>query len=227
MEVTYYGHSCFLIEMGDYKVLFDPFITPNELAKEIDIEKIEADYILISHAHQDHTADVEAIARRTGATIVSNWEITQYYAGKGIEKVHPMNIGGKWSFEFGIVKVVSAVHSSSFPDGTYGGNPQGFLIESGDKTFYYSGDTALHTDMKLVGQLYNKIDFAFMCIGDNFTMDIADAVIAANWINTGKIIGMHYNTFPYIEIDPVETDLMARNNDKELILLQIGQTINL
>lgn len=227
MEVTYYGHSCFLLQMGDYKVLFDPFITPNELAKNIEVDTIEADFILISHAHQDHTADVERIARRTGAKIVSNWEITQYYAKKGLENVHPMNTGGKWDFEFGTVKLVSAVHSSSFPDGSYGGSANGFVVESGEKTFYYSGDTALFSDMKLIEQQYKKIDFAFLCIGDNFTMDVNDAVIAANWINTKKIIGMHFNTFPYIEIDPAESDMIARNNNKELILLNIGQTINL
>ena len=144
MRITYYGHSCFMAEIKGKKLLFDPFITPNELAKDINIADIEPDYILLSHGHNDHVADAEAIAKSSGATIIANYEVAMWFAGKGITKYHPMNHGGKWDFDFGTVKVVNAVHSSSMPDGSYGGNPIGFVIISEEKNFYYSGDTALH-----------------------------------------------------------------------------------
>lgn len=223
MEITYYGHSCFLVKTADHKVLFDPFISPNPLASKIDVNNVQADFILLSHAHEDHIADAEQIAKRTSATIVSNFEITTWYNNKGIERTHPMNHGGKKHFDFGTVKMVNAVHSSSFPDGSYGGNPAGFVIETGDKIFYFAGDTALHYDMKMIGD-QNKLDFAMLPIGDNFTMDINDAIVAATFANTKKIIGMHYDTFPYIEIDHLEATMTAKRNDKELILMNIGES---
>lgn len=225
MDITYFGHSCYLVVLGDQKILFDPFITPNVLASEVDISSIKPNYILVSHAHQDHTADVEVIAKQSNATIVSNWEIATHYGNLGYV-THPMNIGGTWHFEFGSVKLVPAIHSSSFPDGTYGGNPAGFVIESGEKTFYYAGDTALFSDMQLIGDQHS-IDFAFLPIGDNFTMNITDALVAANYLSTKKIIGMHYDTFPYIEIDLMEVDMEARRNSKELLILEIGETISI
>ena len=126
MKVTYYGHSCFLVETNGKKLLFDPFISFNELAKDIDVNSIEADYILQSHGHTDHIADTVAIAKRTGAKVVCSWEIHEWLKKQGVENTHPMNIGGKWQFEFGTVKCVVAQHSSSMPDGSYGGNPMGF-----------------------------------------------------------------------------------------------------
>lgn len=226
MEITYYGHSCYMLNLGGFSILFDPFITPNELAANIDISSIQPDYILVSHAHEDHIADLETIAKQSDATIIANWEIHSYYQKRGFTKTHPMNIGGKWDFEFGTLKMVNAVHSSSFPDGTYGGNPAGFTIETAEKTIYYAGDTALFGDMKLIGE-QQKIDLAFLPIGDNFTMDIEDAVIAAHFLNTNNIIGMHYNTFPYIEIDPVYADMAFSNEAKSLTLMSIGETISL
>lgn len=223
MEITYYGHACFLVKIGDHKILFDPFISPNQLASKIDVNKIEADYILLSHGHEDHVADAEQIAKRTGATIVSNFEITTWYNNKGIEKTHPMNHGGKKHFEFGTVKMMNAVHSSSMPDGSYGGNPVSYVIETAKNIFYFAGDTALHYEMKLIGD-QNKLDFAMLPIGDNFTMDINDAVVAAEFLNTKKIFGMHYDTFPYIEIDCIEATMIAKKNNKELILMDIGES---
>jgi L-ascorbate metabolism protein UlaG (beta-lactamase superfamily) len=128
MKIIYYGQSCFGIEMGGKKLLFDPFITPNDLAKDIDVEKIEADYILVSHGHQDHIADLVSIAKRTNAKVIGIWEVTAWLGKQGIENVHPMNIGGKWKFDFGTVKCVNAVHSSTFPDGSSAGNPMGFVL---------------------------------------------------------------------------------------------------
>lgn len=224
MKLTYYGHSCFSIEINGKILLFDPFITPNKLAADIDIIDIEADYVFISHAHEDHIADAEMILRNTGATLVSNWEIIEHYKKKGIEDVHPMNIGGKFNFDFGLVKMVEAVHSSSFPDGTYGGNPAGFVIDTGENCFYYAGDTSLNLNMRLIGDFFN-IDFALFPIGDNFTMGITEAMIAADYVQTDKIIGLHYDTFPYIEINKEEAMLVAEGSQKELLLLKIGKSI--
>jgi L-ascorbate metabolism protein UlaG (beta-lactamase superfamily) len=201
MKVTYYGHSCFAAQVANKTLLFDPFITGNELAKAIDVDKVPADYILISHGHADHMADAAGIAKRTGATIVSNYEVTVWFGKQGLTRTHPLNHGGGWRFDFGRVKFVNAVHSSSLPDGTYGGNPGGFVVESDEGNFYYSGDTALTMDMKLIGES-TPLRFAALCIGDNFTMGIDDAIKAAQYVRCKEVLGLHYNTFPPIQIDP-------------------------
>jgi len=224
MNITYYGHSCFLVHVGGKNLLFDPFISPNELAKHIDVNTVKADYILISHGHQDHIADAEAIAKRTGATVICNWEIHVWLSQKGVENIHPMNTGGKVKLDFGSVKCVAAAHSSSLPDGTYGGNPMGFVIESAQGNFYYAGDTALTYDMKLIGE-YRSINFAFLPIGDNFTMGVDNAIIATEFINCEDIIGMHYDTFGYIKIDKEEAVSKFKRAGKRLTLPGIGETI--
>jgi L-ascorbate metabolism protein UlaG (beta-lactamase superfamily) len=226
MLITYYGHSCFLVEINGKKLLFDPFITPNPLAKDIDISKIQADFILVSHGHSDHTADLIELARQTNATVITNWEIHSWLQNKGITKTHPMNIGGHWIFDFGKAKCVNAVHSSSLPDGTYGGSPMGFLIETPAGNLYYAGDTALHLDMKLIGD-YKKIDLAFLPIGNNFTMGIDNAVIAANFIQCDHIIGMHYDTFEMIRIEHNEAKKKFDNAGKELTLMKIGEVLEI
>lgn len=224
MKITYYGHSCFNLEVGGKHLLFDPFISPNELANKINVDEVSADYILISHGHQDHIGDAVQIALRTGAKVISNYEIIQWISGHGITNVHPMNIGGHWMFEFGKVKCVTAVHSSSLPDGSYGGNPMGFLLETKEGNVYYAGDTALTMDMKLIGD-YKNINVAFLPIGNNFTMGIDNAIIAAEFINCEKIIGMHYDTFGYIKIDHQEAIQKFNVAGKELTLIPIGDSI--
>lgn len=224
--ITYYGHSTFLVEIDNKKILFDPFISPNELAGEIDLESIVADYILVSHGHSDHVADVEAIANKNDATVVANFEVASWFENKGVKNVHPMNHGGSKEFEFGKVKFVNAIHSSTLPDGSPGGNPGGFVVQSTNGTFYFAGDTALTYDMKLIGEEFS-IDFAFMPIGDNFTMGIGDAVKAAGFVKTKKIIGMHYDTFPYIKIDTEASKSVAEKGGVELILLNIGEKVTL
>jgi L-ascorbate metabolism protein UlaG (beta-lactamase superfamily) len=226
VKVTYYGHSCFAVEINGKTVLFDPFITQNPLAAHIDIKTIKADYILLSHGHNDHVADAEAILKHTDAKLVACYEIVEWYEKKGITNKHPMNIGGSWMFDFGKIKCVNAVHSSKLPDGTYGGNPMGFLIESPDGNFYYAGDTALTYDMKLIGK-YKTIQFSFLPIGGNFTMNIDNALIATEFIKCNKVIGMHYDTFADIKINGEEAREHFELAGKELILMKIGETIEL
>jgi len=226
MKITFYGHNCFGIEVGGKHILIDPFITGNEKAKgKVDVDEIEADYIFLTHAHQDHTLDVERVAERTGAIIVSNFEIVTYYENKGFE-VHPMNHGGSWNFDFGNVKYVIAHHTSSFADGTYGGQPGGFVIEGAHKTVYIAGDTALTMDMKLI-PLYSKPDLAILPIGDNFTMGVDDAIIASDFVECDKVLGAHYDTFGFIEIDHEEAKKKFYDAGKDLMLLEIGESIEL
>ena len=226
MQVTYYGHSSFLVQTQGKKLLFDPFISPNELAESIDIDTIHPDFILLSHGHQDHVADVERIYKSSEALIISSFEVVSWFGEKGLENYHPMNHGGEWQFDFGKLKMVNAIHSSSMPDGSYGGNPGGFVISNDEGTFYYAGDTALTLDMKLVADEFD-IDFAFLPIGSNFTMGIADASRAAEFVNTKKVIGMHYDTFPYIKIDHTTAVETFKKKGQELMLMGIGETINI
>ncbi len=226
MNITYYGHACFEVELEGIKLLFDPFITPNPLASGIDVSAIQVDYILLSHGHEDHVADVEKIYENSNCTIISSFEVVSWFQKKGLENGHPMNHGGKWSFDFGTVKMVSAIHSSSLPDGANGGNPAGFVITTGNTRFYYAGDSALTYDMKLI-PMDGNIDFAFLPIGDNFTMDILDAAKAASFVETNKVVAMHFDTFPYIEIDKDHARDVFEKHQIELILPVIGETIEL
>jgi L-ascorbate metabolism protein UlaG (beta-lactamase superfamily) len=204
-------------------LLFDPFITGNQLAQAVDVKKVPADYILISHGHADHLADAVQIAKRTGATIVSNYEVTVWFGKQGVTKTHPLNHGGGCQFDFGRVKFVNAIHSSGLPDGTYGGNPGGFVVENADGGFYYSGDTALTMDMKLVGESA-RLTFAALCIGDNFTMGVEDAIRAAEFVRCNQILGLHYNTFPPIQIDTSAAIAKFKAAGKNLHLLSPGQS---
>jgi L-ascorbate metabolism protein UlaG (beta-lactamase superfamily) len=223
MKITYLGHAALSIEVAGKRLIVDPFISPNPLAKDIDVDALEADYILITHAHQDHIVDVDAIAKRTGATIVSNYEIVTHYGNLGFEG-HPMNHGGSWNFDFGRVTYTNAIHTSSFPDGSYGGQPGGFLLETEEGNIYIAGDTALTFDMKLI-PMQCKLDFAVLPIGDNFTMGYESAVIAADFIECDKIMGYHYDTFGYIEIDHDKAKNAFSEAGKELILLPIGDSV--
>jgi L-ascorbate metabolism protein UlaG (beta-lactamase superfamily) len=200
MKLTSFGHSCFSVETAGKTLLFDPFIKPNALAAGVDFSAIRADYILISHGHFDHIADAVELAGQTGAMVISSFEIATWLGNQGVQKTHPMNLGGAFGFDFGRVKYVPALHSSVLPDGTYGGNPGGFVVESADGSFYYSGDTALTLDMKLLADEFT-LKFAVLPIGDNFTMGPKDAVRAAGFVNCRTVVGVHYDTFPPIKID--------------------------
>jgi L-ascorbate metabolism protein UlaG (beta-lactamase superfamily) len=224
MKLTYYGHACFAVEAGGKTLLFDPFITPNPLAEKVDIKKIPADFILVSHGHSDHVADVVEIAKRTGATVIAPFEVGCWFEEKGVANVQAMNHGGAARMPFGRVKLTAAIHSSSMPDGRYGGNPAGFLIETSNGSFYYSGDTALTWDMKLIGE-QTKLQFAVLPIGDFFTMGIDDAVRAADFLGVTRIVGVHYDTFPPIKLDHGAAIKTAQTAGKELLLPKIGETI--
>ncbi|HRO45139.1 metal-dependent hydrolase [Agriterribacter sp.] len=226
MRFTYYGHSCFAVQIKGKNILFDPFITPNTLAADIDITNIQADYIFLSHGHEDHIADCISIATRTGATVVCSFEIHVWLNNQGITHTHPMNTGGKWVFDFGTVKCVVAQHSSGLPDGSYGGNPMGFVFTTGEGNFYYSGDTALTLDMQLVPQ-YASLNFAILPVGDNFTMGIDDAIQAARFIQCRQVIGVHYDTFGYIKIDHANAKQAFVAQEMKLHLLAVGETLDI
>jgi len=223
MKVTYYGHSCFAVQIKNRTLLFDPFITPNELAKSVDVNKVPADYILITHAHDDHMADALSIAKRTGALIIANFERSSDLAKQGAAKTHSVNPGGNMKLDVCRVKFVNAIHSSSFPDGSYGGTPGGFVIESDEGNFYYSGDTALTMDMKLIGES-TKLKWAALCVGDNFTMGAEDAVKACDFIHCNEVLGVHFDTFPPIKIDHQAAIGIFAAKGKKLHLLKAGDT---
>lgn len=227
MKFKFLGHSCFLIETAQKKLIVDPFITPNELAKDIDVDSIKVDYILLTHGHEDHVADAEKIAKNNGAKVISNYEIVNWYGEKNIEG-HPMNHGGKWNFDFGELKYVNAIHSSVLPDGSYGGNPGGFVLKSDGKTVYIAGDTALHMDMKLLPKTSGNIDLAILPMGDNFTMGVEDALLAADFIECDQIVACHFDTFGFIKLDNKKSVVNRfKEAGKELTIPSVGDEITI
>jgi L-ascorbate metabolism protein UlaG (beta-lactamase superfamily) len=225
MKFTYYGQSCFSIEADGKKFLFDPFITHNPLAKHIDIKTIEADYILVSHGHSDHIADLVEIANSTNAQVIAVVEVATWISNQGVKNVTDVNFG-KAKFDFGILRTVWAVHTSANPDDSYGGNPAGFVLALEGKTIYFAGDTALTWEMKILADLYS-LDYAILPIGGHYTMDVDDALIATKYLECNKVIGVHYNTFPPIQIDTKEAVAKFKRENKTLLLPGIGETIEL
>ncbi|MBC5637453.1 metal-dependent hydrolase [Ornithinibacillus sp. BX22] len=203
MKVSYHGHSVVKVETGDKTILIDPFITGNGLC-DLKAAEVKADYILLTHGHNDHVGDTVEIAKRNNALVIAPNELADYLSTKGV-KVHNMHIGGSREFDFGKVKFTQAFHGSAFTeeDGTmiYTGMPSGILLTVEGKTIYHLGDTALFSDLKMYGDMYT-IDLAFIPIGDNFTMGPEDALIAADWIRAKTVVPIHYNTFPVIEQNP-------------------------
>ena len=227
MKITYYGHSCFLVEIGGKRLLFDPFVNGNPLATGLDVNAIRCDYIMVTHAHQDHIGDLETVAQNNpGALVVGIWEVSAYYSAKGL-RTHPTNKGGWWTFDFGRVKMVQAVHSSVFPDGMPAGEPAGYVVDAADGVLYVAGDTALTMDMQLIPMTCPTLDAAILPIGSNFTMDYVDALVASDFIRCNRIIGCHYDTFGFIKIDHKEAISTFAENRKELILMGIGETLEL
>jgi L-ascorbate metabolism protein UlaG (beta-lactamase superfamily) len=225
MKVTYYGQSTIELAADGKTLLFDPFITPNELAKDIDVNSLKPDYILVSHGHGDHVADLVTVAKNSGAKVICIAEIAGWLGNQGVDNVHGMNIGGSFNFDFGRVKMVNAVHSSALPDGSNGGNPAGFVIYSEGKKIYFAGDTALTYDMKLLED--ENLDWAFLPLGDNYTMGANDAIKASAFINCKNIIGIHYDSFPVIKIDKEEVMGKFIKAGINLKLPAIGDTLEL
>ncbi len=226
MKFTYYGHSTFSVKFSGKALLFDPFITPNDLAKHIRLEDISADYILLSHGHVDHVADAVALAKQTGATVIANFEVATWIGQQGVEKTHAMNLGGGYQFDFGRVKLTPAIHSSGMPDGTYGGNPGGFLISGEEGAFFFAGDTALTLDFQLIPEEV-ALRFAVLPIGDNFTMGARDAAHASQLLRCQQIVGVHYDTFPWIKIDRSAAVAEFDKVGAKLHLPEIGASLEL
>lgn len=227
MKATYYGHSCIRLQSTEFDLLFDPFITPNPLAANVDITTINPDYILLSHAHEDHVADMASIQKQSGAKVVSIVETAAWVRRQGVEadKVIEMNFGGTVQAPFGSIKMVYALHTNSTPDGQYGGLPVGYVLTIGGKKVYFAGDTALTQEMKLLEHV--DLDWAFLPIGGHYTMDVDDAIRAADWMDCNNIIGIHYNTFPPIQIDKEEAIQRFDDAGLQLYLPEIGEEVRL
>lgn len=218
VTVTYLGHSCVLLTTRNQTILIDPFLTDNPAAATT-ADTVDATFILVSHGHGDHISDALPIAKRTGATVVANYEIITWLEKQGLAHAHPMNHGGGHAFPFGRVELTVAHHSSALPDGSYGGNPAGFLIHLTDgPRIYFAGDTALFSDMKLIGE--EGIDVAFLPIGDNFTMGPAAALRAVQFLAPKRVIPIHYNTWPVIAQDANAwaANVRAQTNTEPIIL---------
>lgn len=226
MIIHYYGHSCLLVELGDKKILFDPFLTNNPINTRIKPEDISCDIILLSHGHGDHVADTEAIAMHNSCTIISNFEVVGWFAKKNVEG-RPVNHGGIVDLGYCKVKYVNAIHTSSMPDGSYGGNPGGFVVWNDSQCFYFAGDTALTMDMKLIPLTCPKLDVAILPIGNNFTMGYEDAAIAAEFVECDKVVGCHYDTFGLIEIDKEAAKAAFTSKGKTLMLPEIGGSVTI
>lgn len=221
--LTWLGHSCFQIDTGDHTLLIDPFLSDNPMAT-VTADDLNPDFIIISHGHGDHVGDAVSLAKRTGATVISNFEIVNWLGRQGVENTHAQHLGGGFQHPFGHLKLTIAHHGSALPDGSYGGNPAGLLLTVGGKKIYHAGDTGLFYDMKLIGEA--GIDVAILPIGDNFTMGPADSLKAINLIQPQQVIPMHYNTWPPIAQD---VDAWAQSvkseTSAEPVVLEVGSAM--
>ena len=225
LKITWYSHACFLIDTGDSKLLIDPFLTGNPMAP-VQAETVDADYILVSHGHGDHVGDTVPIAQRTGAMVISNFEIQNWLAGQGLGKLHPQHIGGGFDYPWGRVKLTIAHHGSALPDSSYGGNPCGFLFYIQGKKIYHACDTGLFYDMKLIGE--EGIDLAILPIGDNFTMGPDDALRAVKLIVPQKVVPIHFDTFEVIAQDPnAWAGRVNQETSTEAIVMKPGDTLEI
>lgn len=226
IKITWYGHGTYGIEIGAHQIIVDPFFAPNNPVAPVTVDEVEADFILQSHGHGDHITDTVALARRTGALVIANFEICNWINNQGHDRTHGMNIGGGYQFEFGRAEMTLALHSSGLPDGTYGGNPGGFLISAEGKKLYFAGDTALFSDMQLIGD--EGIDLAVLPIGDNFTMNARASLKAIQFLRPKVVIPGHYNTWPVVAQDAAEWEESVRQaTEAEPVVLSVGDSYTL
>jgi L-ascorbate metabolism protein UlaG (beta-lactamase superfamily) len=225
LKLTWYGHAAMDVEIAGTHLLVDPFLTGNPAASA-QADQVPADYILVSHGHGDHVGDTEQIARRTGALVISNFEIASWLEKKGL-KTHGQHIGGGFHYPFGYLKLTLALHGSELPDGSNGGNPVGFLLTTPDGLkIYLAQDTGLFGDMRLIGE--EGIDLAVLPIGDNFTMGPADALRAVKLIQPRHVIPIHYNTFDLIQQDAARWAEQVAAETKALVhVLKPGESYSL
>lgn len=223
--LTWYGHATLGLQTGGFNLLIDPFFTGNSATRQ-DPKSLKADYILITHGHSDHVGDAPEIAHRTGATVISNAEISKWFSQQGL-KTHAQHLGGGFHYPFGYLKMTYALHGSALPDGSYGGNPGGFLLTTLDgKKVYLAGDTGLFGDMALIGD--EGLDLAVIPIGDNYTMGPDDALRAVKLLRAGLVVPMHYSTFPVIQQDPAAwAKRVEEETSSRVLLMKPGETITL
>jgi L-ascorbate metabolism protein UlaG (beta-lactamase superfamily) len=226
-EVTWLGHACWSVKTGSHTLLIDPFLSDSPSAPK-SADEVEADFLLVSHGHFDHVGDVAAIAQRTGATLVSNFEICQWFASKhGLQHTLGMNLGGEATLPFGRVKLTLALHSSTLPDGSGGGNPCGFLLRLNEgKTIYFACDTGLFGDMSLIGKA--GLDLAVVPIGDVFTMGPDDAVEAVQMLQPKRVVPSHFNTWPPIAQNAnTWADRVRMETKAEAVVLKPGESVTI
>ncbi|GAB4129108.1 MAG: metal-dependent hydrolase [Ignavibacteriales bacterium] len=224
MKIKYFAHSAFQISTGNYKILIDPFLTGNPNAIE-KVEDVQADFIVLTHAHGDHIGDAFTIAKKCNSLFICVNELANYCISKGFS-AHNMHIGGSHVFDFGKVKFTIAHHGSMTPENTYAGEPAGVLLNIENKIIYHTGDTGLFYDMKLIGEM-NKVDLMLLPIGDNFTMGIEDALKAVELVNPKLAVPMHYNTFPVIQADPKKFKSLCEEKGFKSRILNYGEEITL
>lgn len=219
-ELTWLGHSTFLVKTASHSILIDPFLSDNPAAA-VSADDVEADAILITHGHFDHIADAVAIAKRTAATVIANFEISEWLTAQGVENVHGMHIGGSHQFDFAKVKLTIAHHGSMLPDGSNGGNPTGIVLTTDDATIYFAGDTGLFLDMQLIAD--NNLDVAVLPIGDNYTMGPEDAVKAAKFLKAKHVVPCHFDTWPMIAQDSQAwAKVLESETGSKALLLKVG-----
>jgi L-ascorbate metabolism protein UlaG (beta-lactamase superfamily) len=222
ITITWHGHATFSLRLGETAVVVDPFFAPNNPAAQTRAADVAAHFILQTHGHGDHIADTVSLAKRTGATVVANFEICNWIAAQGHEQNHAMNTGGGWDFPFGRVKMTPALHSSGLPDGSYGGDPGGYLIAAAGKNIYIAGDTALFSDMALIGRA--GLDLVILPVGDNFTMGPTDSIEAIQLLRPKRVIPCHYNTWPPIAIDVAAwAGEVSSRTEAEPVILQVDK----